>query len=135
MAKQKTEQQLGFAPEIKPFLDGDYFRGLCEIAAASKQGVELYVPDASYGLFQSLYYKRVYGREEIKEKGCFKILQFAMKNRFLYDYDRETRTYGNVKPANYDKFVETVKHILATNDYKLFSLSPVYAETLDEVLG
>lgn len=134
MAKQTEQIILETAPEIKPFLDGEYFRGLCEIAVACKKGIQLFVPDTSFGIFQSLYYKRVYARKEM-ENGSYTVGNFQMKNRFLYEYDRETRSYGNVKPANYDKFLETVKQIMETNNFTIFSLKPVYAETLDEVLG
>lgn len=137
MAKQTTTKQtiqLEKAPEPKPFLEGEYFRGLCEIAAACKENIKLFIPDNTLGIFQSLFYKRVYARKEMND-GSYMVGNFEMKNRFLYEYDRNTRTYGAVKEENYGTFIKTVKNIIETKDFKIFSLTPVHSENLDEVLA
>lgn len=134
----KSEQlTLDMAPEIKPFLDGDYFKGLCEIAAACHTKKELYIPQATQGIFNSLYFKRIFARKQNEETKAWIVGNFQMKNRFLYNWDRLNRTYGDKKEDNYNRFVEQVNSIVKSNDYKIFSLTPVVntADDLDNIIA
>ena len=133
--KDRTMTKLQTAPTPTPFLQGEYFEGLCEIAAACKQNIALYIPMKTNGIFQSLYFKRVFARAEQKD-GSFIVGEFQMKNRYLYNYNKLTGTYDSIKDDNITAFVERVKEIIANNDYKVFSLTPVAnPESLDEMIG
>ena len=133
--KEKTnnEVQLEMASLPTPFLDGEYFRGMCEIAAAAHSNKNLFVPAKTKGIFDSLFGKRVYGRKQNND-GSFTVGNFVMQNRYLYDYDRNTRTYGARKEENYDKFLQLVKEIVAKDDYKIFSIQPIPTE-LEQALN
>lgn len=122
------------APQPTPFLEGEYFRGLCEIAAACETSTPLFVPDVTKGLFDSLFYKRIYARYEMKD-GSYSVGEFDLKNRYLYNYDRDIEQYTSVKQKNYDTFIATVKDIITNNDYQIFSLTPVTPQTLNEALA
>ena len=132
--KTINEVQLEMAAEPTPFLEGEYFRGMCEIAAAAHSKKDLFIPAATEGIFNSLFGKRVFARKQ-NENGSFTVGNFAMQNRYLYDYDRNTRTYGAKKEENYAKFLENVKAIVAKDDYKVFSLQPIESTDLDQVLA
>lgn len=138
MTKQtqiENEIKLEKAPEQKPFLEGEYFAGLCEIAAASNQKLPIYVPDKSKGVFNSLYFKRVFARS-LNEDGSWNVGDFDMQNRYLYNYDRLTRTYGSKKEENYTAFINRVKEIIAKKEFKVFSLTkPETVSELDEILN
>lgn len=137
MTEVKEEQvsTLEMAPEAKPFLDGDYFQGLCEIAAACNKKLNLYIPETGKGIFNSLYFKRVFARK-VNEDGSWSVGNFVMQNRYLYNYDRLTRTYGSKKEDNYVAFIKRVKEIIAKNDFKIFSLEKtVQVNELDEILN
>ena len=131
--EQQNEVQLEMAQEPTPFLDGEYFRGMCEIAAASHSKKDLFIPANTLGIFNSLFGKRIFARKQ-NENGSYTVGNFVMMNRYLYDYDRITRTYGAKKEENYDKFLAVVKEIVKSNDYKVFSLTPVEATELEQLL-
>lgn len=135
MTKQQTinEVQLEMAAEPIPFLDGEYFRGMCEIAAASHSKKDLFIPTNTKGIFDSLFGKRVYARKQNTD-GSFTVGNFVMQNRYLYDYDRNTRTYGAKKEENYAKFLQLVKEIVAKDEYKVFSIQPIQSTELDQAL-
>ena len=131
----KKQLQLETAPTPVPFLQGEYFEGLCEIASACQQNVALYIPMKTNGIFQSLYFKRVFARAE-QSDGSYIVGNFEMKNRYLYNYNKLTGTYDSVKDDNLEAFVTRVKEIIEKNDYKVFSLTPVAnPENLDELIG
>ena len=107
---EKPEQieALEMAPEQKPFLEGDYFTGLCEIAAACHLKQELYTSTNNIGIFNSLYFKRIFAR----------------------------KTYGSKKDENYTAFITRVKDIIANKNFKLFSTTKVdKVDELDEILA
>ena len=131
--KQNLETELAMAPEPIPFLEGEYFRGMCEIAAAAHSKKDLFIPANTLGIFNSLFGKRIFARKQ-NENGSYTVGNFVMMNRYLYDYDRNTRVYGAKKEENYNKFVETVKAISENNDYKVFSLNPIEATELEQAL-
>ena len=107
------------------FVNGEYFRGMCEIAAAAKTETPIYVPASSNGLFESLYMKRIFGRKQLAN-GSWIVGNFEIaKNRYLYEYDKTTQSYTNKKEDNFNKFVEITKEIVANKDYKVFSLTTV----------
>lgn len=133
--KEKTnnEVQLEMAAEPIPFLNGEYFRGMCEIAAASHSKKNLFIPAKTKGIFDSLFGKRTYARKQNND-GSYTVGNFVMQNRYLYDYDRNTRTYGTKKEENYAKFLQLVKEIVAKDDYKVFSIQPIQSTELDQAL-
>ena len=134
---EKPEQiaTLEMAPEQKPFLEGDYFEGLCEIAAACHLKQELYTSTNNIGIFNSLYFKRIFARKQ-NQNGSWTVGEFVMQNRYLYNYDRITRTYGSKKEENYNAFITRVKEIIATKNFKLFSTTKVdKVDELDEILA
>lgn len=123
------------APEAIPFLKGEYFEGLCEIASACMSKAELYIPERTNGIFQSLYFKRVFARQE-NANGSWTVGEFDTNNRFLYNYDRVTRTYGAPKQDNIVAFKARVKELIEKKDYQVFSLKPIQkADDLSDFLG
>lgn len=132
---EQVTETLEMAPEQKPFLEGDYFTGLCEIAAASHLKQPLFTSTNNIGIFNSLYFKRIFARKQNPDNS-WTVGDFAMQNRYLYNYDRITRTYGSKKEENYNAFISRVKEIIATKNFKLFSTVKVdKVDELDEVLS
>ena len=132
---EQVAEKLEMAPEQKPFLDGDYFTGLCEIAAACHLKQELYTSTNNIGIFNSLYFKRIFARKQ-NQNGSWTVGDFVMQNRYLYNYDRITRTYGSKKEENYTAFINRVKDIIANKNFKLFSTVKVdKVDELDEILA
>lgn len=118
MAKT-VEFEMAVAPVA--FVNGEYFRGMCEIAAAAKTGTPIYVTENTQGLFESLYMKRIFGRKQNAD-GSWLVGNFEIsKNRYLYEYNRATQTYGAKKEDNFNKFVEIVKDVVANGNYTVFS--------------
>lgn len=109
---------LEMAPAPIPFLENDYFKGLCEIAAAQKLGKPLFIPVKNMGVFNSLYYKRVFGRVELAD-GSYQVGNFDLNNRYLVDQ------FGQRKEANWEKFSENVKAIVNGADLTVFSFTEV----------
>ena len=129
-----TEITLEKAPEPVPFLKGEFFRGLCEIAAACKTNTKLFIPIKTNGIFQSLYYKRIFGRKQ-NDDMSFTVGDFQMKNRYLYNYNKLLGTYDSIKEENAECFLQTVEHIIKEKDYQVFSLEPVMnLESIGEVV-
>lgn len=130
---QKSEIKLEMAPKPIPFLEGEYFRGLCEIAAAALTNQPLFVPEKTLGIFQSLYFKRIYGRIENKD-GSYTVGNFLVENEFLYN--KET---GEAKEENITTFKEIIKEIkeVGAKAYKVFSLTPIEKKeiSLDELIA
>lgn len=124
--------KLEMAPVPVPFLEGEFFAGLCEIAVACATDTKLYIPAETKGIFDSLYFKRVFARME-NEDGSYSVGDFQMKNRYLYNYDRNARVYTDKKDANFEAFLAKVKDIVDNNNYTVFSTTPVAVaeETFD----
>lgn len=126
--------QLERAPEPIPFLKGEFFRGLCEIAAACKTGDKLFIPLKTNGIFQSLYYKRVFARKQ-NDDTSYTVGDFQMKNRYLYNYNKILNTYDSIKEDNVEVFLNTVNDIIKNKSYKIFSLKPVPSlESIGEIV-
>lgn len=126
--------QLERAPEPIPFLKGEFFRGLCEIAAACKTGDKLFIPLKTNGIFQSLYYKRVFARKQ-NDDTSYTVGEFQMKNRYLYNYNKVLNTYDSIKEDNVEVFLNTVNDIIKNKSYKIFSLKPVPSlESIEEIV-
>lgn len=126
--------QLERAPEPIPFLKGEFFRGLCEIAAACKTGDKLFIPLKTNGIFQSLYYKRVFARKQ-NDDTSYTVGDFQMKNRYLYNYNKVLNTYDSIKEDNVEVFLTTVNDIIKNKSYKIFSLKPVPSlESIGEIV-
>lgn len=126
--------QLERAPEPIPFLKGEFFRGLCEIAAACKTGDKLFIPLKTNGIFQSLYYKRVFARKQ-NDDTSYTVGDFQMKNRYLYNYNKVLNTYDSIKEDNVEVFLNTVNDIIKNKSYKIFSLKPVPSlESIGEIV-
>ena len=143
MTKKETVQpaveEIAFemAEEQKPFLQSDYFIGLCEIACATVTGKEIYVSDKNLGIFNSLYFKRIFARKEMDDKG-YLVGNFQLQNRYLFVYDRATATYTKKKEANVEAFKNYVNALkTGEKEYTVFSLEPVKSnvEDLSSVLG
>ena len=138
--KETTMQQLtleGFetAPEQKPFVEGEYFKGMCEIAAACKLQSPLFIPMDTNGIFTSLYFKRLFARK-LNDNGSWNVAQFQMKNRYLYNYNSKLKTYDSLKEDNMTAFIETVNNIVKTKTFTVFSIEPLpNLESLDEIVG
>lgn len=131
---ETKEVQLEKAPEAKPFLEGDYFQGLCEIATACHTKTPIFTTPATIGIFNSLYFKRVFSRAQNPDES-WTVGEFEMQNRYLYNYDRLTRTYGAKKDDNYNEFIKRVKELSASKNFKIFSLTKVdKVDNLAEVL-
>ena len=130
MAKSVLEM----APEIVSFTDGEYFTGMCEIAAAQALKIDLFIPAETWGIFQSLFLKRTFGRTQ-NENGSFTVGNFQMKNRYLYNYDKASRSYVTVKEDNMKAFSEKVKALVeGTEDFKVFSKEKTVTDSIDEIL-
>lgn len=126
--------QLERAPEPIPFLKGEFFRGLCEIAAACKTGDKLFIPLKTNGIFQSLYYKRVFARKQ-NDDTSYTVGDFQMKNRYLYNYNKVLNTYDSIKEDNVEVFLNTVNDIIKNKSYKIFSLKPIPSlESIGEIV-
>lgn len=131
---EMTTKTLEMAPAPVNFLESEYFRGLCEIASACATETPLFIPQSSFGLFQSLYFKRIFARSENKD-GSYTVGNFQMKNRYLYNYDRYSDTYTDKKENNFNKFIEVVKEIVNTKEYKVFSTEKVKETTLKDLVA
>lgn len=129
MAKQTLEM----APEIVAFTDGEYFTGMCEIAAAQALGISIFVPTATWGIFQSLYLKRTFARKQNAD-GSYTVGNFQMQNRYLYNYDRASKNYVSVKEDNMKAFSTKVKALVDGAEFKVFSKEKP-AVTIEDVLG
>lgn len=104
-----------------PFLEGQYFNGMCEIAAAQVSQTPLFIPDETKGIFRSLFMKRVFGYVENKD-GSYFIGNFDMKNKYLQQED------------NLDAFIKNVKALKENGEYKVFStVAPVETKLEDLV--
>lgn len=133
--KNEKQLELEMAPEAKPFLEGEYFQGLCEIAAACATKTNIFTSANNIGIFNSLYFKRTFARTQNKD-GSWTVGNFVMQNRYLYNYDRISRTYGSKKEDNYNEFVKRVKEIVAKNEYKIFSLEQqTEVSELEEIIA
>lgn len=136
-AENKTQTvELEMAKEPVPFTEGEYFKGMCEIAAAAHTKTNLFIPSKTRGIFDSLFHKRIFARKELENKswavGNFQVTE----NRYLYNYDPTTRSYRDKKEDNYNKFIDLVKEISEKKNYTVFSLTaPVKEEQLDAILG
>jgi hypothetical protein len=125
---------LEMAPEIVSFTDGDYFTGMCEVAAAQALKISLFIPTETWGIFQSLYLKRTFGRVQNAD-GSYTVGNFQMKNRYLYNYDRVSKSYVSVKEDNMKAFSAKVKALVdGTEEFKVFSKEKP-AITIEDVLG
>lgn len=134
--KKAVETQLEMAAKPVPFTEGEYFRGMCEIAAAAHKKINLFIPANTKGIFDSLFHKRIFARA-IQADGSYSVGNFNIsENRYLYVYDRRTGTYMEKKEDNYDAFLQLTKEICDKNDFKVFSTTkPVSKTELDELLG
>lgn len=140
MTKNAEQQklELEMAEQPKSFVEGDYFRGMCEIAAAAHTNTPLFIPQETEGIFNSLYFRRIFARKQL-EDGSWMVGNIAItNNRYLYTYDRVSKTYTSKKEDNYEKFVELVKHISDSKDYKVFALTNTAVKEsndLEAILG
>jgi hypothetical protein len=131
---QEIELVMAEAPVA--FTDGDYFRGMCEIAAAAHTKQALYIPAKTRGIFDSLFHKRIFARKEL-ENGSWAVGNFQVtENRYLYNFDPITRTYRDKKEDNYNSFLTLVKEISEKKNYTVFSLTAPVKENnqLDAIL-
>lgn len=134
--KEQVTVELEMAKEPTPFTEGEYFRGMCEIAAAAHTKQALYIPAKTRGIFDSLFHKRIFARKELDNKswaiGNFQVAE----NRYLYNYDPLTRSYRDKKEDNYNRFLELVKEISEKKNYTVFSLTAPVKEInqLDDIL-
>jgi hypothetical protein len=137
-AEQQKLVELEMAEAPKSFVEGDYFRGMCEIAAAAHTNTPLFIPQETEGIFNSLYFRRIFARKQL-EDGSWMVGNIAItNNRYLYTYDRVSKTYTSKKEDNYNKFVELVKSISDNKDYKVFSTVNTVAKEsndLEAILG
>lgn len=135
MAKT-VELEMAAAPVA--FVNGEYFRGMCEIAAAAQTQTPIYVSNETQGLFESLYMKRIFGRKQLAN-GSWIVGNFEIaKNRYLFEYNKATQSYGAKKEDNYNKFIEIVKDVIANGNYTVFSTEPAKESktlTLADILG
>ena len=132
--QQTINEVFESAPQIQNFLDGDYFKAVCELGALSHLKQEFYVPDTSSGLFLSLFQRHVFKKAQ-KENGAVKV-EFNMVNRYLYNYNKISRTYSTKKEENYNLFIQRVKELCETKNFTLFSLTPVTSvDELADALG
>ncbi len=120
MSKVAENVVLETAVKAVPFLDGEYFRGMCEIAAAQKLGKRVYVNANNNGLFESLFHKGIFDRK-MMEDGGYVVGNFRVTdNRYLYEYDRVSKTYRAKKEDNYKKFIEILTSINEDTDFVVF---------------
>lgn len=137
MTKKTTATTLEFAPEQVPFLQSDYFIGMCEIATACLMNKELFVPNKNKGIFNSLFYRRLFAKAETKNGG-FIVGNFETQNKFLYEYDTVNGVYGGKKEKNIAEFAKVVKELQSSErDFKIFSLQKLETQniSLQELLG
>ena len=105
----KTETQkptFEMAPQPIPFLENEYFTGLCELAVASKLEKPVYIPAKSKGIFESLYFKRIFGRI-LQENGSYLIGNFNTNNN------------------NFAVFTEKTKALTESQKLTVFSFEPI----------
>lgn len=136
MAEKQLTMELEMAAAPVAFVDGEYFRGMCEIAAAAHTKTAIYVPSNVQGIFDSLFHKRIFARKQL-DNGSWAVGNFAVAdNRYLYVYDRNSGTYTSKKEDNYAKFLEIVKEVAEKKNYTVFSLTaPAKEKELDAILG
>lgn len=124
-ATKEVEQMLEMAEAPKRFLDSEYFQGLCEIATACATKQNIFIPEKSLGIFNSLFFKRIFGRK-LNDNGSYTVGNFQMKNRYLYNWDRIAKTYSTIKEENYNKFSEKVKALAnGTEEFTVFSIKQI----------
>ena len=133
---KQTVMELEMAAKPVAFVDGDYFKGMCEIAAAAHTQTPIYVPANVQGIFDSLFHKRIFARKQL-ENGSWAVGKFAVTdNRYLYVYDRNTGNYTTQKEDNYNRFLELVKELAEKKNFSVFSLTaPAKEKELDTILG
>lgn len=132
---QQSVEQFIEAPQIQNFLESDYFTAICELGALSHLGVRFFIPDTSKGMFSSLYQRHVFKATQPAKDSSIKV-QFNMVNRYLYEYNRQSRTYSKKKEENYNLFISKVKELCDTKAFTLFSLTPVTStDELSEALS
>lgn len=135
MTKKTTT--LEFAPAQVPFLQSDYFIGMCEIATACLMKKEIFVPNKNKGIFNSLFYRRLFAKAETANGGYI-VGNFETRNKFLYEYDTVNGVYGEKKEKNIAEFAKVVKELQAgERDFKIFSLQKLETKnaSLQELLG
>lgn len=104
----KTNIQFTMAAMPRPFIEGDYFNGMCELAAAQATQTPLFIPDKTKGIFRSLYMKRIFGYVENKD-GSYFIGNFDVKNKYLQQED------------NLDVFTDRVKKLVENKNFNVFT--------------
>ena len=117
----KTETQkptFEMAPAPIPFLENEYFTGLCELAVASKLEKPVYIPAKSKGIFESLYFKRIFGRI-LQENGSYLIGNFNTNNKYLANED------GSIRETNFAVFTEKTKALTESQKLTVFSFEPI----------
>ena len=138
MTPKTQKTQLEKAPEQKPFLESDYFLGLCEIASCCMTGKEIFIPAKSKGIFNSLFFRRIFAKGETKNGGYI-VGDFNTQNKFLYEYDTESGTYTTKKEKNIAVFANNVKALNdGTREFTIFSLVKVAdnsKQSLNELLS
>lgn len=124
------------APATIPFLESEYFQGLCELAVASHMQLPVFVDEEHTGIFQSLFFKRIYSRK-LNEDKSWSIAEFEMKNRYLYNYNSLTKQYESKKDENYTAFCNKVRELAESKNFKVFSLEnkALASEALADIIG
>lgn len=104
-----------------PFLEGEYFRGLCEVAYASEKGLVLYPTKANEGIILSVFHKGIVEMASLKDGGRM-FQNFDYSNRYLIEN-------GEKKEENILKFKEIIAEI-QEKGLTVFSTEPVAEPTL-----
>ena len=120
MAKQNS---VTFEKATKPvaFLEGEYFRGLVEIAYASENKIALYPTKANEGIILSVFHKGIVEMASMKD-GARMFRNFDYSNRYLIEN-------GEKKEENILKFKEIIAEI-QEKGLSVFSTEPVAEPTL-----
>ena len=116
--KKQEKQQITFEKAVKPvpFLQGEYFKGMCEIAYASEKQIALYPNKGNEGIVLSLFHKSIVEMASLSNGGRM-FRNFDYNNRYLIDN-------GEIKTENLQQFKENIKEI-EQNGFTIFSLEPV----------
>lgn len=99
-----------------PFLNGEYFRGLVEIAYASENKLTLYPTKKNEGIILSIFHKGFVEMASTKDGGR-RFQNFDYSNKYLIEN-------GEKKEENIAKFKEIIGE-LQKNGLTVFSTEPV----------
>lgn len=121
MSKRSNEFNFEKAERPVSFLNGEYFRGLVEIAFASENKLTIYPTKQNEGILLSVFHKGIVEMASLKDGGRM-FRNFDYSNRYLIEN-------GEKKEENIAKFKEIIGE-LQQNGLTVFSTEPVAEPTL-----